>query len=94
MFRNTKKVNIVQEHQKIKSFSLQELTKQNKGRTKDTQCKMKKCLKEEKTKTKNENKRERKERGLNQFQRFVFFKKKEQKKKEVTSTNAVLAAMF
>ena len=39
MFRNTKKVNIVQEHQKIKSFSLQELTKQNKGRTKETQCK-------------------------------------------------------
>ena len=36
MFKNTKKVNIVQEQQKIKSFSLRELTKQNKGRTKET----------------------------------------------------------
>ena len=29
MFKNTKKVNMVQEQQKIKSFSLWELTKQN-----------------------------------------------------------------
>jgi len=36
MFKNTKKVNMVQEQQKIKSFSLRELTKQNKDRTKET----------------------------------------------------------
>ena len=38
MFRNTKKINMVQEHQKIKSFSLRELTKQRQNK-RNTKCK-------------------------------------------------------
>ena len=38
MFRNTKKINMVQEHQKIKYFSLWELTKQRQNK-RNTKCK-------------------------------------------------------